>query len=125
MAINEDLDVLTENVRSLILLELTTSTASKTKLAFIPVGALLVGSIRYSINENDEVGKGDELGYFAYGGSTIIILWEKKVQIKFDEDLIKNSTNKLETLVKVGMRIGEKKIIMIMMMIYVDCIFFI
>ena len=108
MAINEELDVLTENARSLILLEPTTSTASKTKLAFIAVGALLVGSIRYSVNENVEVNKGDELGHFAYGGSTVIVLWEKKAQIKFDEDLIRNSIDKLETLVKVGMRIGEE-----------------
>src|SRR5438874_1599049 len=108
MAINEELDVLTENVRSLLLLEPTTSNdKSKTKLLLIPVGALLVGSIKYTIKENHNIVKGDELGYFAYGGSTIIILWEKKIQIKFDEDLIKNSINKLETLVKAGMRIGE------------------
>ncbi|CAJ0747733.1 23503_t:CDS:2, partial [Entrophospora sp. SA101] len=100
MAVNEELDVLTENARSLLLLESTSSITPKTKLAFIPVGALLVGSIRYTINKGDVIGKGDELGYFAYGGSTVIILWEKKVQIKFDEDLINNSINKLETLVK-------------------------
>nr|CAG8469148.1 7889_t:CDS:10 [Entrophospora candida] len=70
MAVNEELDVLTENVRSLLLLESTSSITPKTKLAFIPVGALLVGSIRYTINKGDIISKGDELGYFAYGGST-------------------------------------------------------
>ncbi|CAJ0635976.1 8421_t:CDS:2 [Entrophospora sp. SA101] len=70
MAVNEELDVLTENARSLLLLESTSSITPKTKLAFIPVGALLVGSIRYTINKGDVIGKGDELGYFAYGGST-------------------------------------------------------
>ncbi|CAG8474667.1 12339_t:CDS:2 [Acaulospora morrowiae] len=103
MAINEDLDVFTENVRSVMILH--SSAPGSSKIAFVSIGALLVGSVRYTSKEGDKVIKGDELGYFAYGGSTIICLWQKG-RVKFDEDLTSNSSQCLETLVKVGMRIG-------------------
>jgi phosphatidylserine decarboxylase len=48
----------------------------------------------------------DEHGYFAFGGSTIILLFPVD-RIKFDEDLLNNSEDKLETLVRVGDRIGS------------------
>ncbi|CAG8762371.1 30727_t:CDS:2, partial [Gigaspora margarita] len=105
MAINENLDVFTENVRSTILLHPKDPDASK--VAFVAVGALLVGSIKFTVKEGNRISKGDELGYFAYGGSTIICLW-RKGEIKFDEDLVSNSKSTLETLVKAGMRIGAK-----------------
>ncbi|KAF0389945.1 hypothetical protein F8M41_010864 [Gigaspora margarita] len=105
MAINENLDVFTENVRSTLLLHPKDPDASK--VAFVAVGALLVGSIKFTVKEGNRISKGDELGYFAYGGSTIICLW-RKGEIKFDEDLVSNSKSTLETLVKAGMRIGAK-----------------
>ncbi|CAG8470900.1 12620_t:CDS:2 [Racocetra fulgida] len=105
MAVNEDLNVFTENVRSMLLLHPSMPGASK--VVFIAIGALLVGSIKYTLKEGDQVFKGDELGYFAYGGSTIICLWPKG-EIKFDNDLVSNSMASIETLVKVGMRIGVR-----------------
>lgn len=44
--------------------------------------------------------RGDELGYFAFGGSTVIVLF-KKDTIKFDNDLVVNSKKPIETLVHV------------------------
>lgn len=52
--------------------------------------------------------KGDELGYFAYGGSTCILLF-KKGAVKFDEDLLRNSKKGLETLVRMGEHIGVRQ----------------
>ncbi|CAG8443664.1 13311_t:CDS:10 [Acaulospora colombiana] len=97
MAINEELDVFTENVRSVVALHPSAPGASK--VVFVSIGALLVGSIRYTVKEGDKVSKGDELGYFAYGGSTIICLWQKG-KVKFDDDLASNSLQSLETLVR-------------------------
>ncbi|CAG8659344.1 5478_t:CDS:2, partial [Dentiscutata erythropus] len=105
MAVNEELDVFTENARSVLLLHPLNSGASK--VVFVAVGALLVGSIKFTVKEGNQISKGDELGYFAYGGSTIICLW-KKGEIKFDNDLVSNSKQTLETLVKVGMQIGVR-----------------
>ena len=77
-------------------------------MAIIAVGAMLVGSINYNdgVQEGAEVRRGQCLGSFRYGGSTVITLYPKD-KLKLDDDLVKNSTEqKCETLVKVGWRVG-------------------
>ena len=51
------------------------------------------------------VERGEEQGYFEIGGSSILMVMQKET-IKFDEDLISNSFNGLETKIKMGTRIG-------------------
>ena len=55
-----------------------------------------------------KIKKGEEKGYFEYGGSTIVLLFEKD-KITLDEEIINNSLNGFETYVKYGEKIGEKK----------------
>jgi len=43
----------------------------------------------------------------ASGGSTIVTIFPKGA-VKWDQDLLDNSATPLETLVRVGMRIGRK-----------------
>jgi phosphatidylserine decarboxylase len=50
--------------------------------------------------------RGDELGYFAFGGSTIVCLFEKGA-LEWDEDLLNNGRAAIETLVRMGMGIGR------------------
>ena len=38
-----------------------------------------VGSILWTARKGDAVRRGDELGYFAYGGSTIVALFPKSL----------------------------------------------
>jgi phosphatidylserine decarboxylase len=45
--------------------------------------------------------------YFAYGGSTVIAVFPPGL-IKFDQDLVKNSEDAIETLMKVGYSLGTK-----------------
>lgn len=72
------------------------------------VGALLVGRI-CNHNKNRQVERYDEKGYFEFGGSTIIMLFEKdKVQIK--RSIIENTAMGKETIIHVGDKIGCKKI---------------
>jgi hypothetical protein len=47
------------------------------------------------------------LGYFAYGGSTIVIVF-KAGMVKWDDDLRHNSNNSMETLVRMGEHIGQR-----------------
>lgn len=110
-AINETgtLDVFCENRRSVMMLK-RTSTGSP--IAVIAVGAMLVGSIKY-VNGVDtpgtEVKRGQCLGAFYYGGSTVVVVYPQG-EIVIDEDLAKNSTESAcETLMKVGWRVGEKQ----------------
>ena len=109
-AINEPgaLDVFCENKRSVMLLK-RSSTGSP--IAIIAVGAMLVGSINY-VSGVDQVGatvrRGQCLGAFAYGGSTVIVLYPRG-EIKIDEDLLRNSAEEnCETVMRVGWRVGVK-----------------
>ncbi|WP_218961236.1 phosphatidylserine decarboxylase [Desulfobotulus mexicanus] len=53
-------------------------------VAVIPVGMSQVSSVNFeeSINPGDAVRKGDPLGYFLFGGSNIIFLFQSKVEFK-------------------------------------------
>ena len=46
-------------------------------VAYVAIGATCVGSVVYTRNFNDTVSAGDELGFMQFGGSTVIILFEK------------------------------------------------
>ncbi|KAF8216449.1 phosphatidylserine decarboxylase-domain-containing protein [Mycena galopus ATCC 62051] len=105
-AVNEPgFDVFTANTRSVLYL---THKATGLPVAFVAIGALLVGSIEWTNGgeKGKSVKKGEELGYFAYGGSTIVAVFPKGV-IEFDEDLVSNSAVPVETLVKVGNSLGK------------------
>ena len=71
------------------------------------VGATMVGSIEQTF-KGSSVNKGEEKGYFKFGGSTVVLLFEKS-KIHIDEDLLINTAKGYETTVKMGERIGEGK----------------
>jgi phosphatidylserine decarboxylase len=70
------------------------------------VGATLTGGIVQTYQSGELSEKGSEKGYFAFGGSTIILLFEKG-KIKFSSDLISNTNQGYETFLKMGETIGE------------------
>ncbi len=73
-------------------------------ISLIEVGAFGVGEIVETYSGRT-VTKMQEKGYFKFGGSSIVLLFEKN-KIQFSSDLIENSLNGYETLVKVGETIG-------------------
>ncbi|KAM0921207.1 hypothetical protein ACQ4PT_007090 [Festuca glaucescens] len=97
-------NVFTKNKRVISII----STSEFGKVAFVAIGATMVGSITFLKKEGDYVHKGDEFGYFSFGGSTVICIFEKDA-IQFDADLVANSERSLETLVEVGMTLGTSK----------------
>ncbi|EIN08718.1 hypothetical protein PUNSTDRAFT_102181 [Punctularia strigosozonata HHB-11173 SS5] len=104
-AVNEPgFDVFTENKRSVLYM---THKLTGKQIAFVAIGAMLVGSIAWTKGKEKgtEVQRGEELGYFAYGGSTVVAVFPPGL-IEFDDDLVKNSKNTIETLLKVGYSIG-------------------
>lgn len=72
----------------------------------VDVGALCVGKITNN-KEMTTFKKGDEKGYFEFGGSTIILFIEDK-KVIIDNDILLNSTLGKETIVSCGERIGIK-----------------
>jgi phosphatidylserine decarboxylase len=94
MAIRSALDVYGENIRVLCPID----SVEHGRVMVICVGAMMVGSTVITRHENDEVKRAEELGYFKFGGSTIVVLFEEG-KMKFDDDLVDNSNGALETLV--------------------------
>ncbi len=73
----------------------------------IEVGATCVGTIIQTYTANKRVNKGDEKGYFKFGGSTTILLLKKDL-VKIDEDIINQTKLGYETMVLMGESIGKK-----------------
>lgn len=72
----------------------------------VDVGAMLVGKITNN-KEIIKFKKGDEKGYFEFGGSTIILFVQDR-KITVDNDILLNSTLGKETVVSCGERIATK-----------------
>ncbi|CDO96094.1 unnamed protein product [Kluyveromyces dobzhanskii CBS 2104] len=102
MAIRTKLDVFGENIRCIVPI----TSAEFGTILYIAVGAMMVGSIILTCEEGDVIESGQEMGYFKFGGSTIIVLVPHQ-KVVFDMDLIKNSDEMVETLLKVGMSVGH------------------
>jgi len=74
---------------------------------YIEVGATCVGSIIQTYTPNNSVNRGDEKGYFKFGGSTVILFFESD-KVRIDEDIVEQTKLGYETLVLMGEKIGTK-----------------
>lgn len=97
---NDVVPIYKENTREYSLLK---SRHFKTVL-MMEVGALMVGRIR-NYHGACRVRKGQEKGRFEFGGSTVLLLFQKDA-VCLDNRLLKNTQLGLETVVKMGERIG-------------------
>lgn len=73
----------------------------------IEVGATCVGTIIQTYTPDKHVNKGDEKGYFKFGGSTTILFFEKDT-VKIDSDILEQSKLGFECKVNCGEQIGLK-----------------
>lgn len=76
-------------------------------ILYVEVGATCVGSILQTYTPNKRVNKGDEKGYFKFGGSTVIMFFQKG-KIKLDEDIVVQTSLGYETYILMGEKIGER-----------------
>ena len=79
--------------------------ASFGRFWMVDVGAFGVGTIAQTYSGSTHA-KGDEKGYFKFGGSTVIIV-TKAGALAFDEDIVLNSSQGLETRILCGERIAR------------------
>lgn len=79
------------------------------KVIHIEVGALMVGKINNYHTSGYKFTKGEEKGYFEFGGSTIILLFKRGI-INVDEKILNNSINHVEVPVKLGEVIGKRNL---------------
>ncbi len=97
----ENYNIYKENSRECSILH----TENFGKVMQIEVGALMVGKI-VNYDQVSCISKGDEKGRFEFGGSTIVLLFNKD-SVEIDNDLINNTNEGYETAVKMGERIGK------------------
>ena len=74
-------------------------------VALIEVGATCVGSIRQAYVPGQLVSKGTEKGYFQFGGSTVLTLFEKN-KVRLCDDLLEQSRLGRELYAKMGDLMG-------------------
>jgi len=97
IALRKNLSILWNNKR--IVTEIETEKFGT--ILCVEIGATCVGTIHQTYAPGKKVNKGEEKGYFSFGGSCIVLLFEKG-SIVFDDDLIVNSQKGLETKANFG-----------------------
>jgi phosphatidylserine decarboxylase len=105
MALQRNVKIFSENKRVI--------TAFKTEqfgtILYIEVGATSVGSIHQTYMVSSVCQKGDEKGYFSFGGSTLILLFEPG-QIQFDSDLLAATERGIEIKCLLGQSMGRHRL---------------
>lgn len=104
IALRRNVRYLIDNKRGYCLIE---SPAFGTVL-YAEIGATFVGSMVNTYLPGRALEKGAEKGYFKFGGSCTILLFEKD-RIRLDADLVENTSNFLETYARMGDRLGEAR----------------
>jgi phosphatidylserine decarboxylase len=77
------------------------------RLAYIEVGAICVGKIVQSHPWKEPFVRGEEKGYFLFGGSTVILLGEKGAW-KPSTDITQNTSKGIETYLHLGQEVAFK-----------------
>ena len=98
---NDHYPIYKENAREYCILH----TRQFGDMVMMEVGALLVGKI---VNHPGSacVKRGQEKGYFRFGGSTVVVLLKRGAAM-LDPDLLENSRQGWETVVRYGEKIGR------------------
>lgn len=76
------------------------------RVAVLEVGATMVGAILQSFVPGRPVAKGDEKGFFAFGGSCVITVFQPG-RIRFDADLVSHAAEQREVYARMGERFGQ------------------
>jgi len=101
-AIKQNFNIFCENKREYSILK----TKDKGNILISEIGATMVGSIIQTFKPISHVKKGDEKGYFAFGGSSVLMLIDND-KIKIDKDILENTKRGYETTIRMGERIGR------------------
>lgn len=103
LALAETRALIAKNYRELTILH----TENFGDVLHLEVGALLVGKIIQGHDGPYSFERGEEKGYFEYGGSTVVQIF-KKGSIQPDADILAYSQKRIETLVQLGEKVGLK-----------------
>ena len=102
IALRQKLAYLWTNKRTVTLLE----TEHFGTVICMEIGATCVGTIQQTYTPRQLVGKGHEKGFFAFGGSSTILLFEPGA-VRLDDDLRTHSAHQTELYARMGSRMGS------------------
>jgi phosphatidylserine decarboxylase len=106
IALKKRIEILSENKR--VITEIDSDRFGT--VLYVEVGATAVGTIRQTFTPGRSVRKGEEKGYFEFGGSCLILLFEEG-RIQFDSDLVENTRKGFETYARFGESLGRVSLI--------------
>ena len=102
IALRQRASILWENVRYRTVIE----SELFGLVVFLEVGATCVGSVVHTSKEHARVERGDEKGFFRFGGSCVITLVERG-RVRWAEDLVRYGADGIEVYARMGQRAGE------------------
>lgn len=76
------------------------------EVLLVEVGATCVGSVQQTYRAGERVAKGAEKGFFLFGGSCVITIFEPG-RVRFADDLIENAARRREVYALMGDVAGE------------------
>ncbi|MCH6256199.1 phosphatidylserine decarboxylase [Puniceicoccaceae bacterium K14] len=103
IALSQKIDYLWRNTRVLTILDC----GNLGQVAFVAIGATCVGSIKMTAKVGDFVSRGGELGFFEFGGSCVISVFQPG-KVKLASDLVEAANSGLELYAKVNDRAGDR-----------------
>lgn len=101
IALKQNIHIFAENKRAIC--EIDSDRFGK--VLFLEIGATCVGGFEYTYKPGKAVSKGAEKGYFKFGGSSTITLFEPG-RIQLDSDLVHHTSEYRELYAKMGDRMG-------------------
>jgi phosphatidylserine decarboxylase len=103
LALKQNINYLTENKRAYTEID----SPNFGKVLMFEVGATCVGSFEYTFTPGVPMQKGSEKGYFKFGGSETITLFEAR-RIRLADDLLENSQIGRELYARMGDIMGHR-----------------
>ncbi len=103
IALRKNIHIFSENKRAVTRIE---SPEFGTVL-MLEVGATCVGGFEYTFRPGARVAKGAEKGYFRFGGSSTITLFERG-RVRLADDLVAQSSRRTELYARMGDRLGRQ-----------------
>ena len=102
LALKKDASIFLTNERVISILE----TVTFGKIAFVEIGAVCVGRIVQTFRET-LFKRGQEKGYFLFGGSTVIVIGQKGRWVP-SVDILQHTHKGRETYIRLGDSVGQK-----------------
>ncbi|CRX38789.1 archaetidylserine decarboxylase [Estrella lausannensis] len=101
-AVRQNINILFENKRYVTKIE----TTAFQQVLLVEIGATFVGKVVSTFSPGKPVEKGDEKGYFSFGGSAVALLF-KRGTLLIEKDLLQGTEEGLEVLCKMGQPLGK------------------